>query len=267
MLVVEELHIYPIKSLPGIQVPESRVMEKGLQYDRRLMLIDEDGRFMTQRTRPEMCRFNLYLHDDYITIIDKTNTQILPIEIKLNQYWKGETIRASIWNDEVEVIEFDSISSDWFSKIFRENCKLVIFPEQNNRRIDPEYSPEYHDVSLADGYPVLMISQESLDLLNSKLNYPVEINRFRPNIVCSGGKSHEEDFLRKFQIGTNIFAAVKPCARCSLTTVNPETGEVGVEPLKTLSSYRKVGQKVNFGINIIPLNNGQIRAGDEIRVL
>jgi len=267
VLTVQELYIYPIKSLPGLRVHESRVMEKGLQYDRRLMLIDEHGRFMTQRTRPEMCRFHLFLQEDQITIVDKTNHQNLPIEIKLNQNWAGASIRASIWDDEVEVIEVNPKMSSWFSEIFAHPCKLVAFPEQNIRRIDPDYSPEERNVSLADGYPLLMISQESLDLLNSKLDQPVKMNRFRPNIVVSGGQSHEEDFLRRFQIGTNIFAAVKPCARCSLTTVNPETGQIGEEPLKTISTYRKAGQKVNFGMNIIPLNDGQIKEGDEIRIL
>jgi uncharacterized protein YcbX len=122
-------------------------------------------------------------------------------------------------------------------------------------------------VSLADGYPLLMISRESLDLLNSKLDRPVEMLRFRPNLVVSGGKSHEEDFLKRFRIGNNIFEAVKPCARCVLTTVDPITGNSGEEPLKTLSTYRKQGAKINFGMNIIPADYGHIQEGDEVVVL
>ena len=109
-----------------------------------------------------------------------------------------------------------------------------------------------------------MISQESLDLLNSKLSEPVPMIRFRPNLVVSGGRSHEEDSLRRFRIGRNIFAAVKPCARCVLTTVDPETGRTGEEPLKTLSNYRKQGSKANFGMNIIPLEYETLQEGDEV---
>ena len=267
MLTLEEIHIYPIKSLPGVRVSNSVVMEKGLQYDRRLMLIDERGQFMTQRTRPEMCLFHVTLNGSEFSIEDKSGIQIEKLKIDLSKSWSGTIINAVVWDDEVEVIEVDPLTSLWFSNIFKLSCRLVAFPELNHRRIDPDYSPEDRNVSLADGYPMLMISRESLDLLNSKLAHPVGMNRFRPNLVVSGGSSHEEDFLKRFRIGSNIFAAVKPCARCVLTTVDPETAKVGTEPLKTLSEYRKNSNKVNFGMNIIPQSDGQIQEGDEIRGL
>ena len=271
MLTLQQIWIYPIKSLPGIQVSSSRILEKGLEHDRRLMLIDNQNRFMTQRTRPEMCLFDLTLRESRLSIRDKRGLQPHSVEVDLMATEAldvakatGQSIQATIWDDEVEVFEIDGAISGWFSKVLGESCRLVTFPEEKPRRIDPDFCVEEKQVSLADGYPLLMISQESLDLLNSKLSEPVPMIRFRPNLVVSGGRSHEEDSLRRFRIGRNIFAAVKPCARCVLTTVDPETGKTGEEPLKTLSAYRKLGNKVNFGMNIIPLEYETLQEGDEV---
>ena len=271
MLTLEQIWIYPIKSLPGIRVSTSKILEKGLEHDRRLMLIDGQNRFMTQRTRPEMCLFDLSLQESRLSIRDRRGIQSNSVEVDLMTIealeWTKATsqpIHATIWDDEVEVFEIDAVISRWFSEILGESCRLVTFPEEKPRRIDPDYCVEEKQVSLADGYPLLMISQESLDLLNSKLSESVPMIRFRPNLVVSGGRSHEEDSLRRFRIGRNIFAAVKPCARCVLTTVDPETGRTGEEPLKTLSNYRKQGSKVNFGMNIIPLEYETLQEGDEV---
>ena len=266
MISLEEIHIYPIKSLPGVRLRQSKVVEKGLELDRRLMLIDEHNSFMTQRTRPEMCLFEVELKENIFFIKDRRGIKSDAIQIKLQKNNSGELIRANIWDDEVAVVELSESISNWFSEVLGIRTRLVAFPESHHRRIDPDYSPEPKNVSLADGYPLLMISRESLDLLNSKLETAVKMERFRPNLVVSGGASHEEDFLKKFRIGSNIFAAVKPCARCVLTTVDPLTGIAGHEPLKTLSTYRKFGTKVNFGMNIIPVDYGQIQEGDEISV-
>jgi len=267
MLTLEEIHIYPVKSLPGVRLSKAQVAEKGLLFDRRMMLIDESGRFMTQRTTPAMCMFDVRLAEGIFFVSDRSGKRNDEIQIDLTGKISGSAIKAEIWDDEVEVIEPDMGASAWFSQALGIKCRLVAFPEKNSRRIDPDYSPEEKQVSLADGYPILIISRESLDLLNSKLEQPVGMERFRPNLVFSGGNSHQEDFLKRFRIGNNIFAAVKPCARCVLTTVNPMTGELGIEPLKTLNTYRKQGSKVNFGMNIIPVDYGQIQEGDEIVVV
>lgn len=264
MLTLKQIWIYPIKSLPGIQVHSAAIKEKGLEYDRRLMLIDSENKFMTQRTRPELALFEMNMQGSMLNIRDKRGLQKNPVDVDVNARGSEAFIKAEIWDDEVEVSEVDPTISQWFSSILGETCRLVTFPEVNQRRIDPAYSPDDRNVSLADGYPILMISQESLDLLNSKLKEAVSMIRFRPNLVVSGGQSHEEDSLRRFRIGRNIFAAVKPCARCVLTTVDPETGKIGEEPLKTLSSYRKQGSKINFGMNIIPLDYDTLQEGDEI---
>jgi hypothetical protein len=143
-------------------------------------------------------------------------------------------------------------------------CRLVYFPEENSRPVDPRYKVNGEQVSLADAYPFLIIGQSSFEDLNSKLQEPVPMNRFRPNFVFTGGKPFEEDTWRNFSIGSTRFVGVKPCDRCVLTTVNQETGQKGVEPLKTLTSYRKRDNKVYFGQNLVALDHKRIQIGDLI---
>ena len=142
----------------------------------------------------------------------------------------------------------------------------LVHPEENPRPVDPAYNLNDDHVSLADGYPFLIIGQNSLDMLNEKLAAPVPMNRFRPNFVFTGGTPHVEDSWRNLLIGEIPFAGVKPCERCVLTTVNQETGEKGDEPLRTLSSYRNNGKSILFGQNLIALRNGIVRVGDSISI-
>ena len=143
-------------------------------------------------------------------------------------------------------------------------CRLVYFPEENGRPVDPLYNVNNEQVSLADAYPFLIIGQRSLDDLNSRLPQPLTINRFRPNLVFTGGEPYEEDTWRNISIGTTRFVGVKPCSRCFLTTVNPETGEKGIEPVRTLSTYRKRDNKIYFGQNLVALDHTEINVGDII---
>jgi len=148
-------------------------------------------------------------------------------------------------------------------------CRLVAFPEDHPRPVDPDYAPDQigRNVSLADGYPILVLSRESLEGLNRRLEEPVTPERFRPNLIISGTEPHGEDHLRRFRIGTGIFAAVKPCARCNMITIDPVTGNTGAEPLQTLNTYRRKGNKVNFGMNLIPIETGTLHEKDELVLL
>ena len=147
------------------------------------------------------------------------------------------------------------------------SCRLVYFPEVNQRPVDEKYRIENDQVSLADGYPYLIIGQSSLDDLNSKLTNPLPMNRFRPNFVFTGGKPFEEDNWRNFAIGKSRFAGVKPCGRCVLTTVNQETTERGTEPLATLATYRRTNNKIYFGQNLLALTCHDIYEGDTIELV
>lgn len=266
---ITEIWIYPIKSLAGIRKQKAVVKQKGLQYDRRWMLVDGEGRFLTQREHPKMALFKLAMDKDYLIISSQSAVAGFPqsITLELKDDISGDFSKVQIWDDEVEAVEVSQEYSKWFSEHLMITCKLVFFPESNRRDADPDYAKNNEQVSLADGYPFLIIGQSSLDELNTKLEQPVSIKRFRPNFVFTNGLPHEEDMWRNFKIGSVSFEGVKPCARCVLTTVNPETGETGVEPLKTLSSYRRKNGKVCFGENLLPRMDGEVSEGDLIEII
>lgn len=256
--ILSEIWIYPVKSLGGVQVSSAMVLEKGLRHDRRWMLIDASGRFLTQRNLPQMALFKVSPQGKSFIITHGSDSLQLPTEAG------GAAIAAQIWNDAVDVVEPSADASRWFSERLSMSCRLVAFPESNPRLIDPAYRLARESVSLADGYPVLIIGQASLDDLNDRLQKPVPMNRFRPNLVFRGGTPYEEDEWTTFRIGANRFAGVKPCGRCVLTTVDQDTALVGREPLLTLSKYRRDRDKINFGQNVIPLDYHEIHEGEEI---
>lgn len=259
---LSEIWIYPVKSLAGIRIKQARVLEKGLEHDRRFMLVDHDNRFITQREYPELALFDTEISDNLLCITHRLNKQAITLPLRPPE---SKTVTASIWNDAVSVSEVDVQASAWFSDQLKFTCRLVFFPEKNLRPVDHAYAIGNEQVSLADGYPFLIIGQASLDDLNARLAEPVEINRFRPNFVFTGGEPYEEDTWKNFSIGTVRFAGVKNCARCVLTTVNPATGTKGVEPLRTLSGYRRINGKVYFGQNAVALAQGVIYEGDFIQ--
>lgn len=259
--IVSEIWIYPIKSLGGIQLESARVLHKGLEYDRRWMLVDERNVCMTQRVFPTMALFKLSWGPGGFSIHYKNDSLLLPFTVQ------GQPFTAQVWDDKVEVYEVDPQISDWFTAKMGFACRLVAFPEKNARPIDPRYAVIPGNVSLADAYPLLIIGQNSLNDLNRRMNVPLPMNRFRPNIVFTGGTPYEEDNWREFRIGNNRFAGVKPCSRCVLTTVDQETAEKGKEPLVTLASYRRVDKNIYFGQNLVVLEGDNISRGDEVVLL
>ena len=177
---------------------------------------------------------------------------------------QGPASQATIWDDTVSVLEVSTKVSSWFSEHLSMPCRLVAFPEGHTRIVDLRYNLGESQVSLADGYPLLIIGQASLDDLNSRMEVPLPMNRFRPNVVFTGGDPYVEDEWKQFKIGSSTFAAVKPCGRCVLPTVDQDTGIMGREPLATLNKYRKRDGKVYFGMNLIPIDCNLIKVGDEI---
>jgi len=256
--VASQIWIYPIKSLGGIRLSSAKILPKGIEFDRRWMLIDAENNFMTQRVYPEMALFKLSFVSGNFIVNYSGDIIDLPFT------YKPEHIQAQIWDDQVDVYEVSQHHSKWFSERLGITCRLVSFPDNNQRSIDTRYAFNNEQVSLADGYPLLVIGQASLDDLNRRMHEPLPMNRFRPNIVFTGGEPYEEDGWKNFRIGANRFAGVKPCSRCVLTTVDQDTAIKGTEPLATLATYRRVENKIYFGQNLIPLNYNQIAEGDEI---
>lgn len=260
-LRLTEIWIYPIKSLGGIRLKQANVFEKGLQFDRRWMLVDETGKFLTQRVHPTMALLKVSIVGDALIITHVQTQQSHSIPLQVQQVQQSQPV--TIWDDTVLAYEVNLESSQWFTEQLGINCKLVYFPEENDRAVDRRYSTTEH-VSLADGYPFLIIGQASLDDLNSRLEKKVPMNRFRPNFVFTGGTAFEEDHWKEFSIGRNRFVGVKPCSRCVLITVDQDTAQKSEEPLRTLSTYRKRDNKIYFGQNLLAIDHSVVREGDLI---
>ncbi len=261
-LKIQDIYIYPIKSLKGIRMESAKVLERGLQYDRRWMLVDPTGCFLTQRTHANMALIQVELKEDHLLVfssLDLKNQIKIPFEQKLDTL-----IEVEIWDDRLMANLVNPEFDQWFSELLGMDCKLVVMPESSQRKISSKYAVNSESVSFADGMPYLIIGQESLNHLNSKLEHPVPMDRFRPNIVFSGGESFQEDSWQKITLGKVDFQVVKPCARCVLITVDQVTGKKSKEPLQTLSSYRTLNNKVYFGQNAVALEEGYIHIGDSV---
>ena len=261
MYTLSEINIYPIKSLGGIGLQTAEVEERGLKFDRRWMLVENENKFITQREHPQMALLQVAIEEAGLSIKHKIkNTEKLFIPFN---YVHPETRDVIIWNDLVSGSFYDQSIDEWFSDILNVKCRLVHMPDSTIRKVNPERAKN-KIVSFADGYPFLIIGQASLKDLNSRLAEHLPMNRFRPNLVFTGGKPYEEDRWKNFKIGGAKFRAVKPSVRCVITTTNQETGDRTHEPLLTLSKYRKINNGVIFGMNLVCESTGKIKLGNNI---
>jgi uncharacterized protein YcbX len=259
-MYLTDIYIYPIKSLGGIRLNESVLEERGLQYDRRWMLVDKNGIFLTQRTIHQMALLQVELMAGGLKVLKKDDPEtniLIPFEPKTE-----ELIPVTVWDDTVVGQLVDNSVSKWFTNQLNMDCDLVVMPESTQRKLNPKYAVNNESVSFADGMPYLLIGQASLADLNTKLQNPVPMDRFRPNLVFSGGKAFEEDEWDKVKIGKSLFKITKPCARCVMTTIDQKTGIKGKEPLQTLAKYRTISNKVMFGQNMSLLEGLTISVGD-----
>ncbi|MVT12126.1 MOSC domain-containing protein [Chitinophaga tropicalis] len=262
MLTVSELYIYPIKSLGGIALPAAALTDRGFEYDRRWMLVDENNRFLSQREVPVMACLHVSLHSEGLLVINVRKTDFfyrIPF-----QPASTETIIVSVWGESHPAQLVSAEADAWFSEQLDIPCRLVYMPDSTRRLVDENYAGNKEITSFSDGYPLLIIGQASLDDLNSRLSSPLPMNRFRPNIVFTGGTPFQEDDMKQFGIGDVQFFGVKPCARCVITTTDQETAVKGKEPLKTLSTYRNRNNKIYFGQNLLYHGSGTISVGDTI---
>ncbi|MFV7234360.1 MOSC domain-containing protein [Flavobacterium sp. ZB4R12] len=254
---ISEIYIYPIKSLGGISCQSARAEEMGFENDRRWMLIDENNQFISQRKHPILSQFQPQILEDKIEITyqDKKHTFLINESI-------NNPILVSVWDDQSEVFEVNKTTSDWFSECLGFACKLVKIIEIGDRKHKSKALNVTFNVSLADGYPYLLVGSESLDHLNEKLEEKITVARFRPNIVISSKRAHEEDHFGIIKLGDVTFKNVKPCARCIMVNNDPMKSIVLKEPLKTLSTYRKVDKNVLFGTNLVCVEKGVVNVGD-----
>lgn len=259
--IVKELFIYPIKSIAGISIQSAKTEEMGFENDRRWMLIDSENQLITQRMFPILSQFYPKIIGDKIAISFQGTTHEFAIKESVNA-----SFVSNVWDDESKVVEVNLETSKWFSNALGFDCKLVKIINKGDRKHRSSKLNQTLNVSLADGYPYLLIGTESLDFLNQKLKKKITIQRFRPNIVISSTIAHEEDAFDAFTIGNVDFKNIKPCERCIMINNDPNNGIVKKEPLKTLSTYRKTENSVAFGTNLMSLNEGIISVGDALEL-
>ncbi len=268
-ITISDLYIYPIKSTKGLRLPHASVDELGLAFDRRFVVSDDSGQFITARTEPTLCLVSATISDLGIILTAPNMPELLLEYQKFSNQYKN----VNVWGDDIAGQLCSIEASSWFSEYLHRPCKLLYFGKESSRVKKPN-TESARKVAFADGYPLLLISQTSLDDLNQRLisnnEKPVSMAQFRPNIVVENCLPFAEDGWQYIRIGDIDFKVSKPCVRCIFTTVNPENGDKSPQqqPLTTLKTYRQTDQgEVLFGQNLIPLNSGQIAQGDNITII
>jgi uncharacterized protein YcbX len=264
-LRITGINVYPIKSTAAVAVGEWPVEARGLAMDRRWMLVDEAGDFLTGREHTGITLVRTHVEDDCLRLTAPGMDELL-VPVGGNAI---PTIPVTVWADECHAVPVSEQADDWFSALIGTRCRLVHMNDDCARPVDPDYARGGDQVSFADGYPLLLISEASLTDLNTRLPEPFSMRRFRPNLVVAGCAPYAEDDWRQIRIGAVQFECVKACSRCEFTTIHPVTGEKDprLEPLRTLSTYRRRPDGgVYFGQNLIPRSLGTVRVGDSVEI-
>ena len=261
--ILSAIYIYPVKSCRGISVASARLDAWGLEHDRNWMVVNTDGGFLTQRQFPRLALVETALEPDSLRLIAPSMPSLrLSLSGKL-----GEEVDVTVWGDRCQAIDQGDEAAGWFSTFLGVSCRLVRMGERFIRPVDPNYAPQNVQVSFADGFPLLMISEASLAELNTRCSEPLPMNRFRPNLVVSGSTPYAEDSWQTVSIGEATLHVVKPCQRCIITTIDQTTAVGGREPLKTLATYRRIKGGVIFGQNLVHAGTGEVRIGNTVEVL
>jgi len=261
---VSALYCYPIKSCKGVALQQATTDARGIVGDRSMMVVDESGTFISQREVARLALIAPHLNDDGSLTLSAPAMPALT-------FWpsgRGPARPVRVWRDTCLAVDQGDHVAEWFSTFLDMSVRLVHIADDFVRHVDARYARWPTDqTAFADAYPFLLISQASLNALNARLPTPVPMNRFRPNIVVDGCPPFAEDEWRDFCINGITFSAVKPCARCVVTTIDQETAIASPEPLRTLASFRAKGQKVLFGQNVVADRPGSLRVGDSVTLL
>jgi uncharacterized protein YcbX len=263
---IDALYVHPIKSCAPVAVNEARVTRRGLEHDRRWMVADSDGKFLSQRTLPELALVHIAIDGErYVVRRQGRPALLLPL-----RHDDGAGVDVEVWGDHVRALRHDH-GSDWFSRLVGGDVQLVFMPDDTRRPVDPDYARADDIVNFADGFPLLVVNRASLEALGRDAGIDVDVRRFRPNVVVTGAAAWAEDDWRALAVGDGSNALTlrtpKPCARCSIPGVDPETAAITKEPLRTLAKLRTRDNQAWFGINAIPDGEGRLRVGDSVRPL
>lgn len=253
-ITLSGLHIYPIKSAAGLSLQSAQVQARGLEFDRRWMVVDSNHKFMTQRKVAKMALIGVEITDDTLKV---TAPDISPLEIPLQapNHLQQNSLTVEVWGDRCTAISTGPDSQAWFSEVLGQDCQLVYMPDSSDRPTEHGKFGDTQQVSFADAYPFLLISEASLADLNRRLVEkqadPIPMNRFRPNLVVTGCDAFAEDTWKHIQIGSYRLTVAKACSRCVIPSIDQATGIKQKEPLPTLITFRHWDGNIWFGQNLI----------------
>jgi uncharacterized protein YcbX len=270
---VAALNVYPVKGACGIPLTLARVETTGFAHagigDREWMVVDPDGRFVTQRELPRLALIATAIDDDALVL---RTAQRPPLRVAIRD-GRRSAREVVVWRSHVRGCDEGDQAARWLSAHLARDVRLVRFHRSKKRACNPDYVGDSGAHTLfADGYPVLVIGSASLDDLNARLLRKGEpalpMNRFRPNLVVEGLDAYDEDHLDTMTIGDVALRMVKPCTRCQVTTTDQATAKVGIEPLPTLAGYRQHARLdgVAFGMNAIVVRSGEVRVNADVAV-
>lgn len=264
-ITVSHLFVYPLKSAAAVSVTSAQIAVRGLVGDRRWMVIQPDGRFLTGRRYPMLTQIQATLLPDGLQLRGLDGS----VQFVARPQPDDPHLSVTVWGDQVTGHRAAAPVSAWLSAQLGVDCRLVYMADQTRRPVDPDYAGPEDVVSFADGFPLLVTTDGSLADLNRRLDVPVSMGRFRPNLVLSGVPAYAEDGWSAIRIGGVELGVVKPCARCVFTTIDPRTGAADPvrEPLRTLATYRKAEGGVMFGQNLTVRRPGPIAVGDTVEVV
>ncbi|MFT4871223.1 MAG: hypothetical protein ACI9F1_001995 [Colwellia sp.] len=266
---LSQISVYPLKSSAGIQLSNSWIDELGLSFDRRFVLTDDKCQFITARTEPKICLIQASITATGLVLTAPDMPKLVINYLQLSELYQT----VFVWNDSINAQQGNSEHHQWFSRYLNRPCQLLHFGELSKRNV-PSTSNRTNQLAFTDGYPLLLISQASLDDLNKRCPAIITMNQFRPNLVIDNCDAFAEDTWQHIRIGEVEFELRKPCTRCIFTTINPETAlkDIHQEPITSLKTYRQAAEgelkgEVLFGQNLVPLNQGQIKLTDTITII
>lgn len=257
------VYVYPVKSCRGIAVTSASLDDWGLQYDRNWMVVTADGTFLTQRNVPQLALVETAIEPESLRL-NAPNLPALTLPLAPHA---GPVLEVVVWRDRCRAIDQGDAAAEWFSTVVGQPCRLVRIGEQYDRPVEPDYITQPAQVSFADAYPLLLISEASLADLNNRLPDALPMNRFRPNLVVSGCDPYAEDSWQRIRIGQIQFEVAKPCQRCIIPTTDQTTAIRGKEPLQTLATYRRFKGGVIFGQNLVHQGYGEVQVDALVEVL
>ena len=259
---ISSLVIYPVKSMRQVCIESATIDMGGLKDDRRWMVVDATGKMVTQREQSRLCLIQPELVDGGLCLRSPT----MP-DIKVAIPRGDDHVKVSVWTDTCNAIDAGDEVSLWLSQFLGITCRLVYFPDNEVRVVDQTYAHADDRTAFSDGFPVLLLTQASLDDLNSRLENPVPMARFRPNIVISGCKPYEEDEWKQLSVGGFTLRIVKPCSRCVIPSIDIDSAERTGEPTRTLSRYRRIDNEILFGQNCMIDGVGEIKTGMSVELI